>query len=99
MNEPPFNTQAYIDTKRAEERIRTLYRVASICVWLPRTGSHTIAVLWPKGETADQIARRFVDEAGRKFGRAFALGRWDARINYEPPLGCVFAMVHGREGN
>lgn len=101
-NPHPINSVAYHDFNREQERQNTLYRTASVEIWVPNLGSHTIAALWPKGEPADQIARRFVTEACRKFGCTFesrGLHFMRPRVYYVPPLVKTFALVEGRKGN
>lgn len=94
------NTKEYYDFKRDEEREKTLYRVASVEFWIPYRGSCTVVALWPKGETAEQIANRFLDEADRKYGpNAMFIHRDTVTVRYAPPLASVFALVEGRTGN
>lgn len=43
------------------------YYVASATFWRKYYGSYSITIAWPKGLSADQIARRFLKEAKRRF--------------------------------
>lgn len=70
------------------------YRIARARFWMPHVGCYTVAVLWPAGETAQQVAIRFVNEAERVFlsKRPAARPRFRA-VEYMAPLQCVKGMT------
>lgn len=69
-----------------------VYYVASCECWIPKVGSKTISVCWPRGESLEAVTGRFVSEIKTRF-KVVQIPT-SSHVSYIPPLARIKAVTN-----